>query len=123
MAQFSLTPPQVKNRPAAYAAGSSEFQTMLLPFTTPPLQRRPCRRSQSAGYGFVGSFRTIACFSGDILLDAPLTGVPAGDQAEIEAALQNIMLSQIHMMNNRLGIVPQQEFYFAVVLKLAFASL
>lgn len=107
----------------AYAAGSSEFQTMLLPFTTPsaasplpPLAERWLRILSA-------HFEQLRALAADNLLIHPLTGVPAGDQAEIEAALQNIMLSQIHMMNNRLGIVPQQEFYFAVVLKLAFASL
>jgi thiopeptide-type bacteriocin biosynthesis protein len=106
-----------------YFAGSSDFQAMLLPFTTTstastlqPLAER-WQRILSA------HFEQLRALATDNLLIHPLTGVPARDQAEIEAALQSIMLSQIHMMNNRLGIVPQQEFHFAVVLKLAFASL
>jgi thiopeptide-type bacteriocin biosynthesis protein len=56
------------------------------------------------------------------LLINPLTGIPPERPGELEAALQNIRLSQIHMMNNRLGITPEQEFLFASILSLALAS-
>lgn len=68
-------------------------------------------------------FAEMRALATDHLLVHPLTGVPPEDPAELESALQNIMLSQIHMMNNRLGIVPQQEFLFASILLLALASL
>lgn len=50
------------------------------------------------------------------LLVNPATGVPtAGDEESLQA-LQNMMFSQIHMHNNRLGILPQQEFQLANIL-------
>jgi thiopeptide-type bacteriocin biosynthesis protein len=55
------------------------------------------------------------------LLIHPLTGVPPDQQKDREHALQNIMLSQIHMMNNRLGIFPWEEFQFANMLLAALA--
>jgi len=67
-------------------------------------------------------FSEMRALAADNLLVHPLTGITTEDPGEVEEALQNIMLSQIHMMNNRLGIVPQQEFLFASILLLALAS-
>lgn len=50
------------------------------------------------------------------LLADPATGVATTDPAAARRAIQNIVFSQVHMANNRLGILPQQEFQFATVL-------
>lgn len=50
------------------------------------------------------------------LLVNPATGVATQDEIELTQALQNMMFSQIHMHNNRLGILPQQEFQLAHIL-------
>ena len=52
-------------------------------------------------------------------LTHPLTGFQAKGSQEIEDVLWSILFSQIHMLNNRLGITPQQEFFFASLLNLA----
>jgi thiopeptide-type bacteriocin biosynthesis protein len=107
----------------SYAAASNELHAMLLPFialsAAPPLQPLAERWRQI----LATHFEQLRALATNNLLIHPLTGIPARDQGEIEAALQSMMLSQIHMMNNRLGIVPQQEFHIAVVLALAYASL
>jgi thiopeptide-type bacteriocin biosynthesis protein len=68
-------------------------------------------------------FSEMRALAADRLIVHPLTGIPAESPDQLESALQNIMLSQVHMMNNRLGVVPQQEFLFASMLLLALASL
>ena len=50
------------------------------------------------------------------LLVDPATGVAVAGAAAARHAIQNILFSQLHMTNNRLGIMPQQEFQFATVL-------
>ncbi|MBV7260309.1 thiopeptide-type bacteriocin biosynthesis protein [Erythrobacter crassostreae] len=47
------------------------------------------------------------------LLISPLTGVRPKDESELSDALHNILFSQIHMMNNRLGLTPANEYIFA----------
>jgi len=68
-------------------------------------------------------FSELRALAADGLLVHPLTGVPVENPGELELALQNIMLSQIHMLNNRLGILPQQEFVLASTLALALSTL
>jgi hypothetical protein len=68
-------------------------------------------------------FSELRGLAAEGLLVHPLTGIPVEDSGELELALQNIMLSQIHMLNNRLGIMPQQEFVFASTLAMALLTL
>lgn len=49
-------------------------------------------------------------------LISPLTGIATRDANELAAALKSIMLSYIHMMNNRLGLSPIHEYRFAQML-------
>jgi len=44
---------------------------------------------------------------------SPLTGIPARGETAIRAALGNMLASQTHMLNNRLGISPLFEYLFA----------
>ena len=57
------------------------------------------------------------------LLIHPLTGRVAIGRDDVDNALLSILLSQIHMMNNRLGILPHEEFYFASILLMALAEM
>ena len=59
----------------------------------------------------------------DGLLIHPATGIAPSDDGELQLAVQNLMFSQVHMMNNRLGILPQQEFQFANMLLAGLASI
>ena len=52
----------------------------------------------------------------------PVTGQPAVGVEETSFALQNMVFSQIHMMNNRLGVLPVQEYHFAQMLLLTLES-
>jgi thiopeptide-type bacteriocin biosynthesis protein len=44
---------------------------------------------------------------------SPLTGVPPADAQELRSGIANILLSHIHMTNNRLGFGPAFEYQFA----------
>ena len=50
------------------------------------------------------------------VLISPLSGEVVRDEAAFQVATQLILSSQIHMMNNRLGIIPAQECYLARLL-------
>jgi hypothetical protein len=50
------------------------------------------------------------------VLVSPFDGKPAVDEARYGMAVQNILSSQIHMLNNRLGIVPASEQVLAAAL-------
>ena len=107
----------------SFSAASDELRAMVsvncLPSSASKLQPLAERWRQI----LAPHFSEMRALAADRLLVHPLTGIPAEGPDQLEAALQNIMLSQIHMMNNRLGIVPQQEFLFASILLLALASL
>jgi thiopeptide-type bacteriocin biosynthesis protein len=107
----------------SFSAASDELRAMVsvscLPSSASKLQPFAERWRQILA-PHLSEMRALAA---DHLLVHPLTGIPTEGPGEMEAALQSIMLSQIHMMNNRLGIVPQQEFLFASILLLALASL
>lgn len=49
-------------------------------------------------------------------LISPLTGALVESDADFQVAVQLIVSSQIHMMNNRLGVIPAQECYLARLL-------
>ncbi len=49
-------------------------------------------------------------------LVSPLTGIPPRSAEETEDALKSIMMSQVHMTNNRLGLTPANEYRFAHML-------
>jgi hypothetical protein len=53
------------------------------------------------------------------LLVSPFDGKPALDEQRYGIAVQNILSSQIHMLNNRLGIVPASEQVLAAALQRA----
>jgi thiopeptide-type bacteriocin biosynthesis protein len=50
------------------------------------------------------------------VLISPLDGAAVTTEADYQLATQLILSSQIHMMNNRLGIIPAQECYLARLL-------
>jgi thiopeptide-type bacteriocin biosynthesis protein len=52
----------------------------------------------------------------------PVTGKSCADGDETQFAVNNILFSQVHMMNNRLGVLPVQEYQFAQMLLLALQS-
>lgn len=56
-------------------------------------------------------------------LVSPLTGAVARDDTAFEAAVRNMLSSQVHMMNNRLGIVPAQEVFLSRTLTTAAAMM
>lgn len=47
------------------------------------------------------------------LLVSPITGAPVADDAQHRLALQAMLASQLHMLNNRLGLAPMQEVALA----------
>lgn len=47
------------------------------------------------------------------LLVSPITGAPVAGEAEHRQALQAMLASQLHMLNNRLGLAPLQEVVLA----------
>jgi hypothetical protein len=53
------------------------------------------------------------------VLVSPFDGKPAVDEQRYGMAVQNILSSQIHMLNNRLGIVPASEQVLAAALQRA----
>lgn len=67
----------------------------------------------------ISDFETIHA-AGELLL--PTTGNPAS-AAEFAIAVELMLSSQLHMMNNRLGVLPQQEAYLARTLANAFREL
>jgi hypothetical protein len=57
------------------------------------------------------------------LLVSPLTGIAPRSDEELASALKSIMMSQVHMNNNRLGVTPGHEYQFAQMLLWASADL
>jgi len=49
-------------------------------------------------------------------LISPLTGIAPRSPGELSDALKSIIMSQVHMMNNRLGLTPVNEYGFARML-------
>ncbi|WP_188152457.1 thiopeptide-type bacteriocin biosynthesis protein [Teredinibacter waterburyi] len=49
-------------------------------------------------------------------LVSPLTGAPVETEDDFHTAVQLMLSSQVHMMNNRLGVIPTQECYLARLL-------
>jgi len=49
-------------------------------------------------------------------LISPLTGIAPRTSAETQDALRSIVMSQVHMTNNRLGLSPGHEYHFARML-------
>lgn len=56
-------------------------------------------------------------------LELPATATPVTNDDEYAAAVEQMLSSQLHMMNNRLGVLPQQECYLARVLANAFGEM
>jgi hypothetical protein len=52
-------------------------------------------------------------------LSSPFNGIVVTDDATYEASALNMLASQIHMLNNRLGLAPAQEILLAQGLSLA----
>lgn len=107
----------------SFSAASEELRAMVSLSCLPSSAPQPQPLAERWRHILLSHLSNLRALAADNLLVHPLTGIPAKDPGELEAALQNIMLSQIHMMNNRLGIVPQQEFLFASILLLALESL
>lgn len=107
----------------SFSAASDDLRAMVSVSWLPSSAFKPQPLAERWGQILAPHFAEMRALAADHLLVHPLTGIPTEGPDELEAALQNIMLSQIHMMNNRLGIVPQQEFLFASILLLALASL
>jgi thiopeptide-type bacteriocin biosynthesis protein len=107
----------------SFSAASDELRAMVSVSGLPSSTSKPQPLAERWRQILAPHFFEMRALAADHLLVHPLTGIPTEGPEELEAALQNIMLSQIHMMNNRLGIVPQQEFLFASILLLALASL
>ena len=47
------------------------------------------------------------------LLVSPITDAPVADDTQHRQALQAMLASQLHMLNNRLGLAPMQEVALA----------
>lgn len=107
----------------SFSAASDELRAVVSLSCLPSSAPQPQPLAERWRQVLVSHFSNMRALAADNLLVHPLTGIPTEGPGELESALQNIMLSQIHMMNNRLGIVPQQEFLFASILLLALASL
>jgi thiopeptide-type bacteriocin biosynthesis protein len=56
------------------------------------------------------------------LLICPRTGEPVTDQPGLECAIAALIDSHIHMMNNRLGLTPPIEYWYASMLAQALSS-
>lgn len=80
----------------------------------------PVRRWHAAVRDHAEELRELAALG---LLVSPLTGAAPGDAGQLEAALHGMFVSQVHMMNNRLGLSPQQEFQFAAMLLAALEEI
>lgn len=107
----------------SFSAASDELRAMVSLSCLPSAASWPQPLAERWSQILAPHFSEMRALAADRLLVNPLTGIPTEGQVELDAALQTIMLSQIHMMNNRLGIVPQQEFLFASILLLALLSL
>jgi thiopeptide-type bacteriocin biosynthesis protein len=107
----------------SFSAASEELRTMVSMSCLPSSTSQPQPLAERWSKILAPHVAEMRALAADHLLVHPLTGIATEGPGELDVALQNIMLSQIHMMNNRLGIVPQQEFLFASILLLALASL
>lgn len=70
--------------------------------------------------GAVADFEAIYR-AGELLM--PATGNVVANSDEYVAAVEQMLSSQMHMMNNRLGVLPQQECFLARSLANAFREL
>jgi len=67
----------------------------------------------------VSIFRNTAAAGG---LISPISGKPVDEAADMSAALMSMLTSQMHMLNNRLGLSPVQEYHLARSLSRALAG-
>ena len=125
-AYWEASSPQLRAfKPAGPAAAPSHAACAALQRQIEAARADPPRRSAGpllmAGLDAAVQQWSMLRDSGALL--SPVTGVAVADPTDHERSLQAMLASQLHMFNNRLGLVPLQEVVLARSLARTAAAL
>lgn len=104
------------------ASDPASIQSMIADFSNVPSAAQITPVSETWRRILTVHFAELGSLAQGGLLVNPHSGLTVQNADDLKDTLQAIMLSQIHMLNNRLGIFPHQEYLFASILQKALAT-